>query len=212
VFKMDVPDMHDGTALRHTMKLLKHGQSFRMRLALLCHDMGKGVTDPEKHPHHHGHDGLGVAEAKRFLARLTGLNSSGKNSDVAFSIAFVENHMKIKRLHEMKPSKIIRFVNKFDRLGFTDDLIKCSFIDSAACRGADPSVVQREFNENVCVVLTLARSAISSVTGKDLIDEGVVPDENFGDKLLERRTKKLKSLIENPANRLWLLLLNRIDT
>lgn len=44
-----------------------------VRIAVLCHDLGKGYTKPEDLPQHHGHEQHGIAHVDRLLARWPGL-------------------------------------------------------------------------------------------------------------------------------------------
>ena len=42
-------------------------------VAVLCHDMGKGFTDADTHPSHHGHENDGIRHVRKLLDRLPGL-------------------------------------------------------------------------------------------------------------------------------------------
>jgi tRNA nucleotidyltransferase/poly(A) polymerase len=48
----------------------------RLGFAVLCHDLGKGLTDPEKWPAHHGHEDGGIKPLRALLERLPGLTDA----------------------------------------------------------------------------------------------------------------------------------------
>jgi len=48
----------------------------RLGVAVLCHDLGKGVTPPAEWPAHHGHEDLGVKPIRSLLKRLPGLTDA----------------------------------------------------------------------------------------------------------------------------------------
>ncbi len=48
----------------------ERGFALPVRFASLMHDLGKGVTPPERWPSHHGHEGAGVALIERLCQRL----------------------------------------------------------------------------------------------------------------------------------------------
>jgi len=42
-------------------------------VAVLCHDMGKGFTDVDSHPSHHGHENDGLKHLRELFSRLPGI-------------------------------------------------------------------------------------------------------------------------------------------
>lgn len=65
------PAWHDTNVLEHTANIMDAlaGDSIMVWMGL-CHDIGKTLTPPQKHPAHHGHDKLGVDAALTLTRRL----------------------------------------------------------------------------------------------------------------------------------------------
>lgn len=56
----------------HTIHLPENDR-LAAAVAVLCHDMGKGFTDTDIHPSHHGHESEGIQHVRSLLDRLPGL-------------------------------------------------------------------------------------------------------------------------------------------
>lgn len=187
VWALDVPDMHDGTALRHTLRLLDRSPAdFKVRMGLLAHDLGKGRTPPGDHPHHYGHDQLGQYPVNELCLRLR------IPSDVSrIMIKSATEHMKIKVIPEMRPGNLIRWV--WDHHRDVVYLVLVSEIDSKKRLLANHKE-QEELFKNIRARLLKAHMAIGSVNGQDLIGDGILPDRNFGEKLHQRRVEKFREI------------------
>lgn len=186
IANLHVRDMHDGTAFRHVMNVLSGSGDFKIRFGLLCHDFGKAETDPERHPHHFGHDALGVPCVEEFCRRLRIPNELRE-----FAKKCSSEHMKVKRLGEMKPAKVVRWV--LENKKFLGDLLLVSRLDSCCRSGAD--VLKEEQLHDSCENrVKLVLEAEKSVTGKSLVAEGVKPGPALGQKLFERRVSCFRKL------------------
>lgn len=183
VLDLDVPDRHDGTAFNHTMRVMDAGSSVLDRLALLCHDFGKGLTPKDQHPRHFNHDSLGVSVVEQFCDSLR-LSRSAKK----FAVAACRTHMKIKRIMEMRPATLISFVAAYPNVL---DLLRISEIDSVARDGAtqDDVVLHGKILKRV----QAAMGIISAITGKTLIAQGVTPSTSMGDKIHAARVAAAKA-------------------
>lgn len=62
---------HQGSVWQHTLAVIQAvaGDELAVWMAL-CHDLGKGLTDPACYPHHYGHEQRGVALAGQLAQRL----------------------------------------------------------------------------------------------------------------------------------------------
>jgi tRNA nucleotidyltransferase (CCA-adding enzyme) len=179
-----VPDKHDGTAFEHTMAAIYRGNGLRERFALLVHDLGKGLS--ENPPAHHGH------EDHEHLVQDLGKRLKIPKALVAFGRKTMRTHMKVKKLHEMRPGKLIRLIDQ----GLLRHM-RLSYLES------DGRYDRKLYLAHV----QLAKRVIKlkkEVTGKVLIDRGVQPDAMFGEKLLQERIivfkkneKKLSKQEEN---------------
>jgi len=186
ISKLHVSDMHDGTAFRHVMNLLNSTDEFKIRFGLLCHDFGKGETDPDKHPHHFGHDSLGVPCIEEFCKRLRIPNELKE-----FGVKCCSEHMRVKDLSKMKPGKVVKFVLENEKHLY--DVFRVSFLDSTCREGADVFSETEKFaiaHDRIADAL----SAKDGVTGKDLVAEGIKPGPLLGQVLFQRRVELFRKL------------------
>lgn len=169
---LKVPDKHDGTAFEHTMACLYRGNGLRERFALLVHDLGKGLS--ENPPVHNGHDKyerlvVALGDRLRLPKRL-----------VKFGCLIMRNHMKLKKLHEIRTGKLFRLVDPtiFKQL-------RLSYLESG----------DRYDRKLYLQHVTLAKRILQikkQVTGQVLLDRGIQQDYLFGEKLLQERIKIFK--------------------
>lgn len=170
---LKVPDKHDGTAFEHTMAAIYRGNGLKERFALLVHDLGKGLS--ENPPVHNGHEG------HEHLVRSLGERLRIPNRLVDFGCRTMRNHMKLKRLHEMRPGKLIRLVD--------NDIFKqlrLSYLES------DGRYERKLYLEHISLakqVLQLKRE----VKGDILMARGVQPNAMFGEKLLQERVRAFRA-------------------
>ena len=170
---LKVADRHDETAFLHTMTAIYRGNGLRERFALLVHDLGKGLSEnPPKHNGHEDHEYLVTAlgDRLRLPKRL-----------VQFGCLIMRNHMKLKKLDEMRPGKLFRLIK--DKSIFK--LLRLSYLESG---GRYDKQLYRSHVDLAKKILKIQKE----VTGTDLIGMGVVPDRNFGDKLLQQRISVFK--------------------
>jgi tRNA nucleotidyltransferase (CCA-adding enzyme) len=78
------------------------GASPSARLAVLLHDLGKGVTDPAGWPSHVDHEALGVPLVEAVCQRL-GIQPR----DRALAILVCESHLRAHRALQMRPRSVI---------------------------------------------------------------------------------------------------------
>jgi tRNA nucleotidyltransferase (CCA-adding enzyme) len=101
---------HGGTVFSHVMQALKKSDSKDpiKNLAILLHDIGKGVTLTQKDglPKYLGHAKKSVELVNTIADRL-----KMSNSEKEALVFAVGNHMKFHKILDMKPSKIAKLVN-----------------------------------------------------------------------------------------------------
>jgi len=94
-------------AFDHSMRVLqlvsKWTESPITRFAALCHDLGKGRTNPQKWPAHHDHDKLGVDAVRDLCSRLRLPSAYYKAGRLAALL-----HMDLHRLFEMRPGRAVK--------------------------------------------------------------------------------------------------------
>lgn len=103
----------EGSVLQHTIKVVNEleqivGNDPAALLAAFFHDIGKIETPDEQLPHHYDHDKLGA----ELIASKDGWFSDAKMQETAQLVA--RQHMRFKKLPDMKASKVIRLVEKLD--------------------------------------------------------------------------------------------------
>ncbi len=80
-----------------------------VRYATLVHDVGKGVTDKDKWPSHHGHETLGLTLLLEISARLHVPNEFSK-----LAALVCEHHTKLHRIDELRPSTLLKLIEALD--------------------------------------------------------------------------------------------------
>jgi tRNA nucleotidyltransferase (CCA-adding enzyme) len=101
----------DKDTFDHTMKALDRLTDFSktadpiMNFAVLCHDIGKGLTEKEKYPHHYGHDKAGEGAVKDFCKSLKIPNQFRKAA-----LLSVKYHMILPKIMEMRPAKVLKML------------------------------------------------------------------------------------------------------
>lgn len=83
--------------------------SLAIRFAALMHDLGKGSSDPEKWPSHHGHEQRGVALVEAVCQRL---KVPGECRDLAIMTA--RDHGNVGRAMEMRPATLLELFERND--------------------------------------------------------------------------------------------------
>lgn len=137
----DVPEAlnwhPEGNVFAHTMlcyrALKSHFKELRghdlalVNFGILCHDLGKQLTDKEKWPSHHGHDILGSEIVERLCARL-----KIPNEFRDFGKVCCKYHMKLYTFLDMSLKKqydMINEITKFKDRKFLDLLLKVHICD-----------------------------------------------------------------------------------
>ena len=97
----------------HTMMVLEKAAemspSLDIRFAALVHDLGKGLTPPERWPSHRGHEKLGLTAIDQMCDRLKVPNTC---RELAMLVG--EFHSHIHRAYELKPSTLLDVFNRCD--------------------------------------------------------------------------------------------------
>ena len=119
------PGHHDeGNAFTHTMLALERARTPEGRWGVICHDLGKGVTDPALWPKQHNHEELGVP-------LVTKLNDTLKTPTKFKTIALLgcEHHLSGHKFQELRSAsqhdllmKIGRFLPYFEEICEADAL------------------------------------------------------------------------------------------
>jgi len=192
----------EGDVWTHTMMVLDQAAAMRDRvkdpfafmLAALTHDLGKAVCTSEKdgRVHSYEHEKLGVPIAESFLRRIT----SDKRT-IRYALHLVAEHMK--PLKTASSGSSIKKTNyMFDMCEDPEALICIALADDGGRISKAPSVSGEEF---LYKRLEIYREYMSRpyVTGKDLIDNGILPGESFGELLRYAHKLRLAGIEKNSA-------------
>lgn len=175
----------EGDVYNHTMLALDIAANLREKaenplafmLAVLCHDLGKAVatTVIDGRIRAFDHENLGVDIADTFISRLTSNKKLKK---------YVKNMVKL----HMRPNMLVKqkagkkaYNRLFDKSESPKDLLLLSQVDF----DASLSNGEKESYEHTKAVLEKALDDYNElmkkpgVTGKDLVDSGLVPSEDF---------------------------------
>ena len=87
----------------------QQGYALPIRFAALLHDLGKGTSDPEHWPRHHGHEERGVELVKALCARL---KVPTECRDLAIMTA--RDHGNVGRSQEMRPASLQDMLERND--------------------------------------------------------------------------------------------------
>ena len=101
----------EGDSFEHTMLVLdescKLSSDLMVRYGALVHDLGKGITDIDKLPRHHGHEKAGIAVVKQMGLELKGTPSKWTE----FGMMVSGSHLLFHRLEELRFGRIVKWFN-----------------------------------------------------------------------------------------------------
>lgn len=197
------PRFHaEGDVWEHTMLVLDAAAKYRDKtenpyafmLAALSHDFGKPATTRETDGvlHAYGHESEGVCAAKAFFERL---GCANRTAD--YALPLIENHMRPNILAHAKAG--IKATNKmFDSVPDPAALIYLALSDREGQRCQDPPEASEAF---LFERLEIYREYMSRpfVTGKDLVQAGLAPGENFSDILAYAHKLRLSGVDKQSA-------------
>ena len=104
----------------------RRGFPLTVRFAALMHDLGKGLTEVEHWPHHHGHEQKGVELVYAICARL---KVPADCRDLAVLAA--REHGVIHRAHELNASTVVKLIERCDGLRRPERF--ADLLDACAC-------------------------------------------------------------------------------
>jgi len=163
----------------------KLSSSAEVRFSALIHDLGKGLTERNLWPKHHGHEQSGRAPIRILCKRL--------KTPTAFrelSLITCEFHTHIHRALELNEKTVIKVLKQCDAFRRPErfkDMLICCEADSKGRTGyeATPYPQATFFSD--------ALSAANSVKPEDLIKEGYTGKE-LGVQIDQRRAQMVKQI------------------
>lgn len=141
-----------------------HGFGLPVRVAVLLHDLGKGVTPPEILPGHSGHEARGVPLVEAFCERLRVPKALR-----ALAVVVCREHLRVHRAPRLRPGtllELLEVLRAFRDEAFFEDALAACLSDARGREGlgdcAYPSVAY----------LRGARQAAQAVTARDAMATG----------------------------------------
>ena len=192
----------EGDVWVHTMEVVDRAAKYRDKVSdpysfmmlALTHDMGKAVTtefvNGRIHAYDHEKRGLPIAEA--FIKRLT-----GEKAVMEYVKNMLPLHMK-PNMHAYSHPAVKRTNRLFDEAADPEGLIWFSMADRPLMAGDEPFTGDSGF---LFERLQKYREMMARpyVTGKDLIDAGLTPDESFSDILAYAHKLRLAGIDRESA-------------
>ena len=192
----------EGDVWVHTMEVLDRAAGYRDRvsdpysfmLLALTHDMGKAVTSEfvNGRIHAYDHENRGLPIAGAFMKRIT-----GEKDVIRYVMNMMPLHMRPNMHAYSKPG--IKSTNRlFDAAAAPEDLIWFAMADRPLMAGSE------EFTGDSAFLFERLKTyeemmARPHVTGKDLIEAGLTPDESFTEILAYAHKLRLAGIDKDSA-------------
>ena len=174
----------DKDTFDHTMKALDRLSDISkaadpvLNFAVLCHDLGKGLTEKEQYPHHYGHDKAGEGTVKEFCKRLKIPNQFRKAA-----LLSVKYHMTLPKIMEMRPVKVLKMLEKLNDFpsGQISGFLQILYADSGT------------FPENIDLFIQKITPALEMKLPEKWWNLG----KKSSEKLMQLKIEKYKELIKD---------------
>lgn len=133
-----------------------------IRYAVLVHDVGKGITDPEQWPSHSGHEKLGVGLLKKITSRLKVPNEYAQLAAVV-----CEYHTLLHRVTELRPATLLKLLEAADAIRRPERFEKFITACEADARGRT-GLEKRDYPQHR--YLSSAKEAVAKVDSRTALD------------------------------------------
>lgn len=167
----------------------RDGAGADVAFAVLLHDLGKGLTDPDDWPAHHGHEKAGLPLVERVCERLRVPNAVAR---LARHVCL--GHLRCHRVLEMRPGRVMALLEDIDaiRAQDVDGFVQACAADWRGRKGrGDRDYPQGRF-------LQAALDAAMAVKAGDLGLPADTPGPEIGKRLRAARVEAIAELpVEN---------------
>ncbi|MEE2729341.1 MAG: multifunctional CCA addition/repair protein [Pseudomonadota bacterium] len=160
-------------------------QRIPILFSLLCHDLGKGLTPPEKLPSHPGHEDISEFLSKQVCARLRAPNPVKRLSRLV-----ARYHTHCHRAFELKPSTVMRLFEALDLFRRGETLEGFLLACEADARGRTGF---EDRNYHQVDYLRDCAQAARQVEAKELVHLGY-KGETLGTELRKRRIDAIRNI------------------
>ncbi|MCQ2555201.1 MAG: CCA tRNA nucleotidyltransferase [Clostridia bacterium] len=191
----------EGDAYIHTMQVLDRAAAFRAKsenpysfmLLALTHDFGKAVTTETVNGriHSYAHEEKGIPIVSEFLSRIT-----GEKAVKSYVLNMVSNHMRPNMLAYSNSS--VKSSNRmFDEVVSPRDLVYFALCDKTKTGSAEDKYAEKYLYDRLEIFDEIMQRPY--VTGKDLIDSGLIPSDNFSEILSYAHKLRLAGISKDEA-------------
>lgn len=171
----------DDDSFDHTMKALDRAAlsgkapDSLLNFAVLCHDLGKGLTEKEIYPHHYGHDKAGEGAVKNFCDRIR----VPKRFEKA-AVLSSRYHMKLPEIEKMRAVKVLKMLEEVESFpsGGISGFLQVLFADSG------------QYPQKVSVFIEKIKPVLDIKLPEEWQDLG----KKSGERLLQLKIEKYKEL------------------
>ncbi len=184
------PEIDTGDHLHRALDMAAQlGASEDAVVAVLLHDLGKGVTDPDKLPAHVGHERAGLPLVEAVCERFRMPNHARR-----LALQVCAHHLDAHRLLEARPGTVMKLLEGLDALRQPDldgFLLACE-ADYRGRKGLEDRAYPQAER------LRAAQSAALAVRAADLADRGLT-GKALGEALRRARIEAIGQLPVEPA-------------
>lgn len=175
----------------HVMMALKMATQLspdpQVRFAALCHDLGKGETDPNDWPSHKGHEELGVPLIEQFCQHY---RVPKEYRDLAVLVS--RYHLHCHKVDELKPSTILKLLERVDVFRQAERFEKFLLVCEADARGR---LGFEERSYPPADKLRKIAQVVKSLDINPLLEEGLT-GEALGHKIHQKRLALIKNFLK----------------
>jgi tRNA nucleotidyltransferase (CCA-adding enzyme) len=176
--------IHVMMALQQVVKLTNKPE---VRFAVLCHDLGKGLTPKAEWPSHKGHEERGIKPIQEWCAQY---RVPVEFKELAVKVA--KWHLHAHRAAELRPDtmlKLLKGLDAFRNPHFVDDYLIACQSDSTGRTGMQNNAYP------AAAIIKQAFAAANSVDVQPLIQQGFA-GEKLGLALTEARVSAIKESLD----------------
>ncbi len=174
--------LHTILALQQAVKL---SNDPKIRFAVLCHDLGKGLTEAEILPSHYGHEQLGVGLIDNWCDQY-----KVPNSYRSLAVKVAAWHLHSHTVLELKPKTILKLFLALDAFrqpkNLQDFLLACRADSLGRKDRENNDYLQAEFLNKIFI-------EIKKITAKQFIEQGIT-GKQVGDAIHAAQIKLIKEL------------------
>jgi tRNA nucleotidyltransferase (CCA-adding enzyme) len=154
--------------------------------AVLCHDLGKGLTDPERWPSHRGHEGLG-ADLIQSISKL--YKWPTKAATLAEQVA--RYHTLCHTIFKLKPATIITLLTNLNGFRQPDRVEQFALACESDAQGRS-GLEKSHYPQGPFLIRCL--ETCLAITAQSFVEKGL-KGKAIGEAIQHARTQAIKSLL-----------------